>query len=154
MAEAAGIFARHSEYLDRYVQLGVAGNRLISVSFPQSIAPEVDDAHPLLNRFERYLDGAQEGFNDVELALTVPTLERRVFETIRPIPYGHERALEDVARATPGLDGDDPEDLDRLRTVLTTNPVPIVIPDHRVRGVDGSVPAEVRTRLRELEGIV
>lgn len=153
MAEAAGIFARESSYLERYVQIGVAANRLISVSFPETVDPGVDEAHPLLDRLERYLDGAHDGFDDVELALTVATLERRVLETVRPIPYGHERSLDAVARATAGIDVDEASDLERVREILTVNPVPIVVPDHRVRGVSGAVPEDVRDRLRRLEGL-
>ena len=41
MDEVAGIYARESTYLDRYVQLGVAQGRVISVSFPT--APADDD---------------------------------------------------------------------------------------------------------------
>ncbi|MFW6448564.1 MAG: MGMT family protein [Halobacteriota archaeon] len=153
MGQAAGIYARRSSYLDRYVQLGVAANRLISVSFPAAVGAEVDSQHPLLDRFERYLDGARDSFEDVELALTVDTLERRVLDAIRPIPYGHERDLEAVALATPGLDPADPDDLEKVRRLLADNPVPVVVPDHRVRGVDGSVPAAVRGKLRRLEGL-
>lgn len=153
MAEVAGIYARHSTYLDRYVQIGVAGNRLISVSCPDAVDSAVSDEHHLLDRFEGYLDGTREDFENVELALTVPTVERRVLETIRPIPYGTEQSLAAVATATPGLSGDDAEDIERISTILSANPVPIVIPDHRVRDVDGAVPTDVRRKLRALEGL-
>ncbi|MFP4590254.1 MAG: MGMT family protein [Halobacteriales archaeon] len=153
MGQAAGIFARWSPYLERYVQLGVAANRLISVTFPASVDADVEADHPLLDRFERYLDGAHESFEDVELALTVATRERRVLDAVRPIPYGHERDLEAVARATPGLDPTDDDDLVSVREALAANPVPVVVPDHRVRQVEGSLPPPVRRTLRQLEGL-
>lgn len=153
MVEAAGIFARESMYLGRYVQIGVAGNRVINVSFPLDVEADVGDDHPLLDRVERYLDGARERFDDVELAMTVSSEHRAVLEAVRAIPYGEQRTVEGVARTTPGLNAEEDDDLETVREALANNPVPILIPDHRVRNGPSGAPAEVEQRLRALEGL-
>ncbi len=55
-----GIFARESSYLDRYVQLGVASGRVLSVSFPDTPDEEAREDHELLERIFDYLDGIED----------------------------------------------------------------------------------------------
>jgi len=152
MEDVAGIFARESPYLDCYVQLGVASERVISVSFPG--APE-DDAgadHPLLDRVEAYLDGEVDEFDDVIVALTVPTDRRAVLEATRSVPYGEQISVEELARMTAGLDGGEAAH-ETVRGALADNPAPLLIPDHRVRDGPSGAPPEVEQRLRGLEGL-
>jgi methylated-DNA-[protein]-cysteine S-methyltransferase len=151
MSETAGIYARESTYLDRCVQVGIAGERVLSVSFPGSLAAESDPEHPLLDRIFDYLAGAPDEFDDVELALTVPTDQRAVLEAVRKLPYGEQTSVERLARRVPELDPD--ADDDRVRTALDTNPMPILIPDHRVRDGPSAAPPKVEQKLRSLEGL-
>ncbi len=148
----AGIYTRESEYLDCYVQLGLASDRVIAVSFPGSSDGD-DDDHPLLDRIEAYLEGERETFEDVTVALTVPTDQRSVLEATRNIPYGEQVSVERLARMTAGLDADSDEDHDAVRTALAANPAPLLIPDHRVRDGPSGAPPEVEQRLRSLEGL-
>lgn len=147
----AGIFARHSAVLDRYVQIGVAGEKAISVSFPEN-STEPDD-HPLLDRIERYLEGEADDFADVEVGLTVPTPHRDVLETTRTVPYGENVTVERLTGMTPGLDPSDDEDRTTVRQALADNPVPLLIPDHRVRDGPSALPPAVEQRLRNLEDL-
>ena len=147
----AGIYSRESEYLDRYVQLGFASDRVLAVSFPN--APDGSDDHPLLDRIEAYLEGERETFDDVTVALTVPTDQRTVLEATRTVPYGEQVSVERLARMTPGLDADSDEDHDAVRAALAANPAPLLIPDHRVRDGPSGAPPEVEQRLRSLEGL-
>lgn len=153
MAEEAGIFARESIYLDRYVQIGVVANRLINVAFPTAPAEDATDDHPILDAIDRYLDGTRERFDAVELALTVNTDHRAVYDTVRSIPYGVQRDVETITRTTPGLDASEEADRITVREALAANPVPLVIPDHRVIDGPGGAPSAVRERLRDLEGL-
>jgi methylated-DNA-[protein]-cysteine S-methyltransferase len=150
MTEAAGIYARESPRLDRCVQVGIASGRVVSVSFPDSLANETEPDHALLDRVFEYLDGVAEDFDDVECALTVPTDRRAVLEAVREVPYGSQVTVERLARRVPDLDEDD---RDRVRTALGTNPIPLVIPDHRVRNAPSAAPSNVERRLRSLEGL-
>lgn len=153
MVEAAGIYARESLYLDRFVQIGIAGDRVVGVSFPRERPEGSQDEHPLLDRVGRYLDGARTTFEGVGLAMTVPTDHRAVLSAVRTIPYGEQRDVEAIARMTPGLSVENQEDLEVVRDALDTNPVPLIVPDHRVRNGGSGAPADVEQRLRALEGL-
>jgi len=148
-----GVFGRRFDAIDRAVELGTASGRLISVSFPETPPEDADGDHPLLDRIHEYLDGAEDDFADVEVAITVPTNQRSVLESVRNVPYGESVDLERVVKMTAGLDHEEDDDLRTAREALRANPVPIVVPDHRVRNAAGSTPEAVAARLREIEGI-
>ncbi|MFB6156096.1 MAG: MGMT family protein [Haloferacaceae archaeon] len=147
--QEAGIYARRSERLGRAVQLGLASGRVLGVSFPAEVPADAETDHPLLDRVFAYLDGEPDDFDDVEVALTVPTDQRRVLETLRKVPRGRTVSVEKLTRLA-GLDDDSEADRETVETALSENPVPLFVPDHRVRG-RGATPAEVAELLRELE---
>jgi len=149
----AGIYARESTYLDRFVQFGEAGDRVISVSFPTQVDPDTDDSHPLLDRIETYLGGAEEAFDDVNVGLTVPTTHRNVLEAVQEIPYGEDASVEQVVMMTQGLGSDDQADQTQVREALAANPVPLLVPDHRVRDGPSGAPPAVEQKLRSVEGL-
>ncbi|WP_232687373.1 MGMT family protein [Halobacterium zhouii] len=151
--DAAGIYARESNYLERYVQLGVAGDRIISVSFPDAEPADASADHELLERIDAYLEGVEDDFADVDVGLTLPTNQRAVLEAVRKIPYGDQITVRTLTSTVSGLDSDDDEDLDLAREALADNPVPLLIPDHRVRDGPSGAPPPVEQRLRSLEGL-
>lgn len=147
-ATDTGIYAREIAPLDHIVQVGIASGRVISLSFPESPTEDATPDHDLLDRIERYAAGSPEGFDDVPVALTVPTDHRTVLERILTVPYGETIDVATLARTTPDLDEDDRED---VRTALEANPVPILIPTHRVTDGPGVLPADLDRRLRSIE---
>lgn len=149
----AGIYARESAYLDRYVQVGYASGKVLSVSFPAEPDEAAEPDHPLLDRIDAYLEGDVIDFTDVEVALTLPTDRRTVLEKVREIPYGKQVSVEKLAAMTPGLNPDEMDDCQLVRTALDENPAPLLIPDHRVRDGPSAAPPEVEQRLRSLEGL-
>jgi len=149
--EDAGIYARESPYLDRYVQFGEAGDRVISVSFPTQPEDDSGDDHSLLDRIDDYLSGAEDEFDDVIVGLTVPTDQRTVLEAVQKIPYGEDGTVEQVAQMA-GMDRNDQEKL-TIREALAANPVPLLIPDHRVRDGPSGAPPPVEQKLRAVEGL-
>jgi methylated-DNA-[protein]-cysteine S-methyltransferase len=151
--EAGGIYAAESSYLGCYVQIGVASQKVISLSFPAEPDPDAESSHEVLDRVFGYLEGVKDDFQDVEIGLTVPTDHRAVLETTRSIPYGEQRSVEDVTRMTPELDPEDEADCTLVRTALAENPMPIVIPDHRVRDGPSAAPPAVEQKLRQVEGL-
>ena len=146
----AGVFARESGRLGRAVQIGVASGSVISVSFPTEVPADADPDHPLLDRVFDYLDGEADHFDDVPVALTVPTDHRRVLDAVRNLPYGETVELARVVRMA-GMDADDEDDVSTARAALRQNPVPLFVPDHRVADAAGATPDELARRLRELE---
>jgi methylated-DNA-[protein]-cysteine S-methyltransferase len=149
----AGIYARSIPGLERPVQVGVAGGRVISVSFPRDPDSGAGDDHPILDRIEAYAAGETETFEDVAVVLTVPTGTRAVLEALRDVPHGETVTVETLTGMTPRLDPEDADDRETVRGALTENPAPLLIPDHRVTDGRSAAPAEVVTRLREIEGI-
>lgn len=153
MDAIAGIYARELPSVDRYVQLGVASDKLVHCSFPESPDEEATGEHELLDRVERVVeDGEPDDFADVEIGLTVPTDQRAVLERLREVRPGETVDVPALARMTPSLDDED-EDREVVRRALRGNPIRLVLPDHRVDGIEGATPGEVRRRLREVEGL-
>jgi methylated-DNA-[protein]-cysteine S-methyltransferase len=148
----AGVYARESPYLGRYVQMGVASGRLLSLSFPESADSSAGDDHELLDRVFAYLEGARDDFRDVAVALAAATADHRILTAVREVPYGEQANVRQVARMA-GLDPDDDDDLQRVRQALADNPAPLVVPDHRVRDGPSAAPPGVEQRLRSLEGL-
>jgi len=153
MTDAAGIYARESAVLDRYVQIGVAGERVLAVSFPDEPDDQTGSDHPLLDRIEAYLGGERDDFADVTVALTVPTDRRSVLEALREVPYGESVSVDQLTRMTPGLDSEEASDREAVRTALGENPAPLLLPDHRVRDGPSNAPGEVIDQLRRIEGL-
>lgn len=151
--EDAGIYARESAYLDRFVQIGAAGEKVISCSFPVTPGGDVEDDHPMLDRIEAYLEGAEDSFADAQIGLTVPTDHRNVLEAVREIPYGEQGSVHQVAQMAPGIDPNEDDDLATVREALAANPVPLIIPDHRVRDGPSGAPPEIEQKLRSLEDL-
>jgi methylated-DNA-[protein]-cysteine S-methyltransferase len=151
--DEAGVYARHSDRLGRAVEVGTAGGRVVAVSFPASVPDDAGESGAVLDQLFAYLDGEVDDFRDVTVALTVPTDQRAVLEATRNVPYGETVDLKRVTAMAAGLDADDDEDLSTARTALADNPVPVLVPDHRVRGANGATPPDVADRLRGIEGI-
>ena len=146
-ATDAGVFARPFE--ECVVELGIASGRVVGVSFPETVPDDAATDHPLLDRIGAYLAGEEDHFDDVAVALTVPTDQRSVLEAVRNVPYGETISVARLARLT-GLDDEDDDDLATVETALRENPVPLFVPDHRIEG-PGATPPEVVRLLRSVE---
>lgn len=123
---------------------------LLTRGLPEAIA----DPSPfgdLLLRLRRYLAGEQVPFDD-ELDLTGATpFSRDVWQATRLIPYGETRSYGWIAQQIGR-----PRALRAVGQALGRNPLPIVVPCHRVLGKDGSLCGfggglEMKKRLLELE---
>lgn len=147
----SGIEYRYSDYLETYVQVGVAGGRAVSVVFTDEPegdeAPDGEGTDALEAVFEYLGDGG--ATPDVPYALTVSGVERRALERSRDLPYGTTLTYEEFASSI----GE--EDVERVRDALHDNPVPIILPSHRVVAKDGiggfAGPRRVKRRLLEME---
>lgn len=153
MDAPAGIYVRESPYLERYVQVGYASGKVIDVAFPEAAPEDAEEVHELIDRIFAYLEGEHDDFRDVPVALTVPTDQRAVLETVREIPYGEDVNVLQVARMTPGLDPEDDDDRMLVREALEANPTPLLVADHRVRDGPSAAPPGVEQKLRVLEDL-
>jgi methylated-DNA-[protein]-cysteine S-methyltransferase len=98
----------------------------------------VDD-DPLLRDAARqltaYFDGDLEEF-DLPLRPAGTPFQQRVWEALRTIPYGRTVTYGEVARRI----GMDPRTTSRaVGTANGSNPIPVVIPCHRVIGANGTL---------------
>ncbi|MBA3475504.1 MAG: methylated-DNA--[protein]-cysteine S-methyltransferase, partial [Actinobacteria bacterium] len=109
----------------------------------------VDDAHTQL---DEYFDGRREGFElDLDLGGSAP-FARNVLAELARVPFGQTTTYGTLA-ATVGA----PRAARAVGTVMNRNPIPIVLPCHRVVGANGSLTGyggglDVKERLLRLEG--
>lgn len=128
--------------------------RLIGQKWPQAI--EVADALPRLQQqVVNYFSGRPTSF-DVRIDLTgVSPFRKTVLEVCRKVPYGKTASYADLARAA-----GNPAAMRAAGSAMANNPIPLVIPCHRVLRSNGSIggfssPHGVaqKIRLLELEGV-
>ena len=98
-----------------------------------------------------YLAGARRDF-DLPLAPQGTPFQQRVWAALREIPYGQTRSYRELALAAGS-----PRGYRAVGMANHRNPIPILIPCHRVVGADGSLTGyagglELKRKLLELEG--
>lgn len=110
---------------------------------------------PLLREAARqlgeYFRGERRGF-DLPVRMEGTDFRRLVWDALRTIPYGETRSYAQVA-AQIGR----PKAIRAVGGANHNNPLPIVVPCHRVVGADGSLVGfggglEIKRRLLEIEG--
>ena len=106
--------------------------RVIRRAFPQAV--ESDAPASLRRQIEAYFRGRPTQFN-VELDLdNLPEFRRRVLEACQRVPFGRTCSYADLARAvgSPGA-------ARAVGGAMANNPIPLLIPCHRVLRSDGSL---------------
>ncbi len=148
--------------------VGVLGSSqgLLATTLPQSSAQKArlqlgdgvtyaswspDSFKDVINRLSGYFYGADVSFPDkLDLSQAAP-FQRQVWEITRHIPYGETRSYGWVAEQL-----GKPEALRAVGQALSKNPLPIIIPCHRVIATNGRVGGfsggtEMKRRLISLE---
>lgn len=140
-----------SSELELYVDLALRGDRVTSVRLLPSVPPHVVRSdHPLLRQVLRHLRTGREDLSAVPVELHVSPFERQVLEEVRRIPPGETRSYGEIARRIGHASA-----YRAVGNAVAHNPVPLVIPCHRVlpeRGGIGSYSATggARTKRRLL----
>jgi methylated-DNA-[protein]-cysteine S-methyltransferase len=139
---------------------------LVSVTLPQSSAQEalnllgemVNLATPsserfkdLIQRLKDYFSGKKVSFPDKLDLSTATPFQRQVWQVTKLIPYGETRSYRWVAERM-----GKPEAMRAVGQALTKNPLPIIIPCHRVVKSDGELGGftggvEMKRRLLNIE---
>jgi methylated-DNA-[protein]-cysteine S-methyltransferase len=109
---------------------------------------------PVRRQLDEYFKGTRTSFElPVDLRQSAP-FSRTVLEKLARVPYGRVTTYGALARAA-----DRPQAARAVGTVMNRNPIPIVLPCHRVVGANGSLVGyggglERKERLLELEGAI
>ena len=106
---------------------------------------------PVRRQLDEYFEGRRTDF-DLELDLDVPDFYRQVLGELARVPYGETTTYGTLAKRV-----DRPAAARAVGTVMNRNPIPIVLPCHRVVGANGSLVGyagglDVKRRLLALEG--
>ena len=128
-----------------------------AIEFPplRPAAGERDETGPLLLELERqlraYFKGALRVF-DVPLDMQGTPFQKRVWRELEQIPFGETRSYSQIAEAVGAGKA-----VRAVGAANGANPVPIVVPCHRVIGSSGRLTGyggglELKKRLLELEG--
>jgi O-6-methylguanine DNA methyltransferase len=121
--------------------------------FPSNFFTQNSDPfQELYHQLERYLGGEKVAF-DVSLDLRGTPFQIQVWEALTAIPYGETRSYGEIARAV-----DRPRAYRAVGQANHNNPVPIVVPCHRVIGSRGDLVGfggglSVKEKLLDLERI-
>jgi methylated-DNA-[protein]-cysteine S-methyltransferase len=84
-------------------------------------------------QLQQYFEGNRDEF-DVELELFGTPFQKMVWQNLNAIPYGETRSYKDVA-LTMGM----PKAVRAIGGANNRNPVPIIVPCHRVVGSNGAL---------------
>jgi O-6-methylguanine DNA methyltransferase len=103
-----------------------------------------------LDQIAEYLGGQRREF-DLPLDLRGTDFQRRMWAAVAGIPYGQTRTYADIARAI-----GKPQAVRAVGAANGANPLPLVVPCHRVIGSDGSLTGyggglDVKRKLLEME---
>jgi len=106
--------------------------------FADTVAGERDDTDPVLveaaQQLQDYFEGRRKDF-DLPLAATGTPFQQRVWAALRTIGWGETTSYGELARRL----GMVPGASRAVGLANGRNPIPIVVPCHRVIGADGSL---------------
>jgi O-6-methylguanine DNA methyltransferase len=121
-------FARFSSDLDLYVWMTLNGDRIVRVAMrPDVPTDSAGERHPYLDRILDHVASGRDDLRDLPVELGVSEFERGVLEELRRIPPGATASYQEVA-ARVGR----PQAARAVGNAVARNPVPIVVPCHRV----------------------
>jgi O-6-methylguanine DNA methyltransferase len=84
-------------------------------------------------QLREYAAGERSDF-DLPLDMEGSEFQIEVWQALRKIPYGETRSYRDIARAV-----NRPKGFQAIGQANTRNPLPIIVPCHRVIAVDGGM---------------
>ena len=139
------------------LQLISDGESLVKIAFPDwhYDVPECTVENPALAKtraqLDEYFAGNRQHF-DLPLAPSGTTFQKAVWAALSEIPFGEVRSYGDIAKGI-----GKPSAVRAVGAANSRNPLPVVVPCHRVIGTDGSLTGfagglERKRQLLTLEG--
>ena len=132
-------------YMKSHVgKLLVAGNNkgLHLISFPKGANPAMPESdwvkkrkplQEVLRQLEAYFAGKLKAFS-LDICLNVPPFQKKVLSALRRVPYGETISYGELAKKI-----GNPKASRAVGQANARNPIPIVIPCHRVIGSSGKL---------------
>jgi methylated-DNA-[protein]-cysteine S-methyltransferase len=131
---AAELYARFSSRLGLFVAVALEEGEIAGVSLRRIRPAGARRNHPYLARILHHLATGEEDLRDLPVRLRVSPFERRVLDEIRRIPSGATLTYGELARRL-GC----PSAARAVGNACAHNPVPLVVPCHRVVPSSGRV---------------
>jgi methylated-DNA-[protein]-cysteine S-methyltransferase len=105
-------------------------------------------------KLQQYFDGQRVLFDEPLYLKEATAFRRRVWSAVRDIPYGETRSYGQIARQVGS-----PRAARAVGQAMAANPLPIVVPCHRVIGSDGNLRGfggglDLKRRLLKMEGML
>ncbi|MFN4353750.1 methylated-DNA--[protein]-cysteine S-methyltransferase [Parvibaculum sp.] len=106
------------------------------VSFPKREGSARARTHldKAVKALEKYFEGKKKGFYDLTLAPSGTAFQLSVWRALSAIPFGETRSYAEIAREI-----GNPKGMRAVGLANGKNPIPIIVPCHRVIGADGSL---------------
>jgi len=89
--------------------------------------------HETMRQLQAYFEGELKSF-DVPLEIVGTDFQKRVWKALRTIPYGQTRSYSQIAAQIGS-----PQAVRAVGAANGRNPIPIIVPCHRVIGASGSL---------------
>ena len=101
---------------------------------------------------DKYFNGQKPNINELNLKLEGTTFQNKVLDAIKNIPYGKVVTYKDIAKQI------GQKSYRAIGSAISHNPIPIIIPCHRVVGTNKSLTGfsgglDVKINLLKLEGV-
>ncbi len=110
---------------------------LVAIRFTEEIERDREMANAITRKtalqLKEYFDGKRKIF-DLPLELRGTPFQNRVWEALREIPYGETKSYSEIAEAI-----GNPKAARAVGLANNKNPVPIIVPCHRVIGKNGNL---------------
>lgn len=125
------------------------------VAFPKRQGGAKAQAHlaKALKALDLYFEGRKKDFTGLTLAAAGTPFQKSVWNALARIPFGETRSYADIAKAI-----GNPKGVRAVGLANGRNPIPVIVPCHRVIGADGSLTGfggglPTKKWLLEFEGI-
>lgn len=128
-------YARFSEDLGLYVDMVLRDDEVVSLSLSREEPSEPHGTdHPYLSRVIEHLSTGREDLRDIPVHLSVSAFDLEVLRALRDIPAGEVATYGEIA-ARLGR----PRAARAVGSACARNPVPVIIPCHRVVPASGGL---------------
>lgn len=166
--ETSNIFWSYLLYKDKKLYLASSSKGLCYILWPNkpfevlenwvkrhfpmgSLVYDKEKLTDYVEQIQEYLRGQRKAF-DIPLDLRGTEFQRAVWQALLEIPYGTTKTYSEIAREIHR-----PKAVRAVGSAIGANPVPIVVPCHRVIGKDGSLTGfagglDMKEQLLKIEG--